>query len=548
MKKTNIFLTGFSGTGKSTVGRHLAKMLGWTFVDTDMCIEKEKDTSISNIFEELGEKEFRKIESAIIEKVCSSQYQVVATGGGLVISEKNRKLMGQNGIIVCLEARFNTLLTRLGGTSLNPQTKEVRPLLESSDLESKIIDLKSKRQSVYSMSDYTVHTDDLAINEVSTIIYRNWRHFQKKNILYSSWDVASLVNTPETIYPICVGWGILDTISEKINSMTNNSVVYLVTDSGANKYARRVQAELESARIRTHLFVMESGEKHKTLNTVSMIYDWLAELKAERSHIVMAIGGGVVGDLAGFVAATYLRGVKFIQVPTTLLAIMDSSIGGKTGVDLDRGKNLVGAFYQPEFVLSDVEALTTLPQRQLISGWAEALKHGLIKDEGLIDEFEKNVKNVLNLDKEITTELIKRSLNIKAKVVSSDEHELLGTRIMLNYGHTIGHAIETAGKYEKLLHGEAVSIGMMAAGYISNALGILTSSQFERQKGLLEMYGLPIKVEGINLTDVKNAMLLDKKTLDGSIRWVLLDEIGHSIVKNDVPEKLISEALGSVII
>ena len=548
MKKTNIFLTGFSGTGKSTVGRHLAKMLGWTFVDTDMCIEKEKDTSISNIFEELGEKEFRKIESAIIEKVCSSQYQVVATGGGLVISEKNRKLMGQNGIIVCLEARFNTLLTRLGGTSLNPQTKEVRPLLESSDLESKIIDLKSKRQSVYSMSDYTVHTDDLAINEVSTIIYRNWRHFQKKNILYSSWDVASLVNTPETIYPICVGWGILDTISEKINSMTNNLVVYLVTDSGANKYARRVQAELESARIRTHLFVMESGEKHKTLNTVSMIYDWLAELKAERSHIVMAIGGGVVGDLAGFVAATYLRGVKFIQVPTTLLAIMDSSIGGKTGVDLDRGKNLVGAFYQPEFVLSDVEALTTLPQRQLISGWAEALKHGLIKDEGLIDEFEKNVKNVLNLDKEITTELIKRSLNIKAKVVSSDEHELLGTRIMLNYGHTIGHAIETAGKYEKLLHGEAVSIGMMAAGYISNALGILTSSQFERQKGLLEMYGLPIKVEGINLTDVKNAMLLDKKTLDGSIRWVLLDKIGHSIVKNDVPEKLISEALGSVII
>ena len=548
MKKTNIFLTGFSGTGKSTVGRHLAKMLGWTFVDTDMCIEKEKDTSISNIFEELGEKEFRKIESAIIEKVCSSQYQVVATGGGLVISEKNRKLMGQNGIIVCLEARFNTLLTRLGGTSLNPQTKEVRPLLESSDLESKIIDLKSKRQSVYSMSDYTVHTDDLAINEVSTIIYRNWRHFQKKNILYSSWDVASLVNTPETIYPVCVGWGILDTISEKINSMTNNSVVYLVTDSGANKYARRVQAELESAMIRTHLFVMESGEKHKTLNTVSMIYDWLAELKAERSHIVMAIGGGVVGDLAGFVAATYLRGVKFIQVPTTLLAIMDSSIGGKTGVDLDRGKNLVGAFYQPEFVLSDVEALTTLPQRQLISGWAEALKHGLIKDEGLIDEFEKNVKNVLNLDKEITTELIKRSLNIKAKVVSSDEHELLGTRIMLNYGHTIGHAIETAGKYEKLLHGEAVSIGMMAAGYISNALGILTSSQFERQKGLLEMYGLPIKVEGINLTDVKNAMLLDKKTLDGSIRWVLLDKIGHSIVKNDVPEKLISEALGSVII
>ena len=548
MEKTNIFLTGFSGTGKSTVGRHLSKMLGWTFVDTDMRIEQQKGTSISNIFEEIGEKDFRKIESAIIGQVCNAQYQVVATGGGLVLSEYNRRLMSENGILVCLEAGVETLFSRLAGTKSNTKNKEIRPLLESSDLKSKIIDLKSERQFVYSMSDYTVHTDDLTVDEVSTIIYRNWKHFQKKNVLYSSWDAAGLVNTSETSYPVCVGWGILDTISEKINSVYNNSVVYLITDTGANKYARRVQTELELANIRTHLFVMEAGEKYKTLNTVSMIYDWLAELKAERSHIVMAIGGGVVGDLAGFVAATYLRGIKFIQVPTTLLAIMDSSIGGKTGVDLDSGKNLVGAFYQPIFVLSDVEVLTTLPQRQLVSGWAEALKHGLIRDEGLIDEFEKNVKGVLNLDKEITTELIKRSLNIKAKVVSSDEHELLGTRIMLNYGHTIGHAIETAGQYEKLLHGEAVSIGMMAAGYISNALGILTAAQFERQKSLLQMYGLPVNVEGINFTDVKNAMLLDKKTLDGSIRWVLLDDIGHSIVKSDVSEKLIIEALNSVIL
>ena len=293
---------------------------------------------------------------------------------------------------------------------------------------------------------------------------------------------------------------------------------------------------------------MQAGEKYKTLDAVSMVYDWLAELKAERSHIVVAIGGGVVGDLAGFVAATYLRGIKLIQIPTTLLAIMDSSIGGKTGVDLNSGKNLVGAFYQPEFVLSDVETLTTLPKRQLISGWAEALKHGLIKDEGLIDEFERNVDSVLSLDKDITTSLIRKSLSIKAEVVSLDEHELLGTRIMLNYGHTIGHAIETAGNYEKLLHGEAVSVGMMGAGYISNSLGMLTDEQFERQKSLLEMYGLPVKVDGIDSTDVKNAMLLDKKTVDGSIRWVLLDYIGHSFVKHDISEKLILEALNSVIV
>ncbi len=548
MEKTNIFITGFSGTGKSTVGKHLAKMLGWTFVDTDRYIERQKDKSIIDIFKELGERDFRKIESEVINQVCNSQFQVVATGGGSVLSEMNRRLMDKNGILVCLEARVGTLCGRLGDTTnLKRGNKEVRPLLAGSELESKIIDLKSERQFVYSMSDYTVHTDDLTVEEVSTIIYRSWKTFEKKNGLFSSWDAASLVHTSETIYPICVGWGILDTIAEKINSISKTPVVYLITDAGANKHARRVQTILESAGIPSHLFVMQAGEKYKTLDAVSMVYDWLAELKAERSHIVVAIGGGVVGDLAGFVAATYLRGIKLIQIPTTLLAIMDSSIGGKTGVDLNSGKNLVGSFYQPEFVLSDVETLTTLPQRQLISGWAEALKHGLIKDQGLISEFERDVDSVLSLDKDITTSLIRKSLSIKAEVVSLDEHELLGTRIMLNYGHTIGHAIETAGKYEKLLHGEAVSVGMMAAGHISNSLGILTDKQFGRQKALLEMYRLPVDVDGIDIADVKNAMLLDKKTLDGSIRWVLLDNIGHSIVKSDISEKLIIEALNSVI-
>ena len=330
---------------------------------------------------------------------------------------------------------------------------------------------------------------------------------------------------------------------------TLGTIAYIITDSGANRYARRVQMKLEAeGGIRSHLFMMESGEKFKSLETVSMVYDWLAELKAERSHLVIAVGGGVVGDLAGFVAATYLRGLKFIQVPTTLLAIMDSSIGGKTGVDLNTGKNLVGAFYQPQFVLSDVETLTTLPTRELISGWAEALKHGLIKDESLINEFERNVDLLLNLDKDVTTSLIKRSLDIKAQVVSEDEHELLGSRIMLNYGHTIGHAIETAGKYEKMLHGEAVSVGMMCAAYISNFLGLLTDKQLARQQKLLEMYGLPVKASGIDLKDVTNAMLLDKKTLDGSIRWVLLDRIGHSIVKSNISGKVIMEALDSVIV
>lgn len=546
--RKNIFITGFSGTGKSTVGKHLAMMLGWSFVDTDKHIEHQENKSISSIFEGYGELEFRKIETKTINEVCQSQYQVVATGGGVVLSEVNRLLMQEHGIIVCLEATVETLCHRLNSSDSSRNGDEIRPLLKGAELTSKINKLKSARQFVYSMSNYTVHTDNLSVSEVSANVFRNWKHFEKKNELNLLDGATSFVETSQAIYPILVGWGLLDHIAEKMNS-TLGTIAYIITDSGANRYARRVQMKLEAeGGIRSHLFMMESGEKFKSLETVSMVYDWLAELKAERSHLVIAVGGGVVGDLAGFVAATYLRGLKFIQVPTTLLAIMDSSIGGKTGVDLNTGKNLVGAFYQPQFVLSDVETLTTLPTRELISGWAEALKHGLIKDESLINEFERNVDLLLNLDKDVTTSLIKRSLDIKAQVVSEDEHELLGSRIMLNYGHTIGHAIETAGKYEKMLHGEAVSVGMMCAAYISNFLGLLTDKQLARQQKLLEMYGLPVKASGIDLKDVTNAMLLDKKTLDGSIRWVLLDRIGHSIVKSNISGKVIMEALDSVIV
>jgi len=546
--RKNIFITGFSGAGKSTVGKHLAMMLGWSFVDTDKHIEHQENKSISSIFEGYGELEFRKIETKTINEVCQSQYQVVATGGGVVLSEVNRLLMQEHGIIVCLEATVETLCHRLNSSDSSRNGDEIRPLLKGAELTSKINKLKSARQFVYSMSNYTVHTDNLSVSEVSANVFRNWKHFEKKNELNLLDGATSFVETSQAIYPILVGWGLLDHIAEKMNS-TLGTIAYIITDSGANRYARRVQMKLEAeGGIRSHLFMMESGEKFKSLETVSMVYDWLAELKAERSHLVIAVGGGVVGDLAGFVAATYLRGLKFIQVPTTLLAIMDSSIGGKTGVDLNTGKNLVGAFYQPQFVLSDVETLTTLPTRELISGWAEALKHGLIKDESLINEFERNVDLLLNLDKDVTTSLIKRSLDIKAQVVSEDEHELLGSRIMLNYGHTIGHAIETAGKYEKMLHGEAVSVGMMCAAYISNFLGLLTDKQLARQQKLLEMYGLPVKASGIDLKDVTNAMLLDKKTLDGSIRWVLLDRIGHSIVKSNISGKVIMEALDSVIV
>jgi 3-dehydroquinate synthetase len=238
--------------------------------------------------------------------------------------------------------------------------------------------------------------------------------------------------------------------------------------------------------------------------------------------------------------------MPLVQVPTSLLAMMDSSIGGKTAVDLPQGKNLVGAFYQPKFVLSDVSTLQTLPARELTSGWAEAIKHGLIMDNELLASFEGRPEAIKSLERDVATDVIRRSVAVKANVVSQDERETLGIRILLNYGHTIGHAIEASTGYGSFLHGEAVSIGMMGAGLIGNRLGLMSSGELDRQRSALEAYGLPLTAGKLDLEAVRNAMLSDKKTSGKSIRWVLLDGIGSAVTRNDISSELVQEALESL--
>ena len=356
-------------------------------------------------------------------------------------------------------------------------------------------------------------------------------------------DLAAIVNTSQGDYPIWVGWGILDELGERVNSVLDTSTAYIITDEGVHRQARRAQFALEAAGIAAHMFIMPAGETHKTLETVRFVYRWLAERNAERGHLVVAVGGGVVGDLAGFCAATYLRGMPFAQVPTSLLAMMDASIGGKCAVDLPQGKNLVGAFYQPKFVLSDVSALQSLPPRELTSGWAEAIKHGLILDRELLEAFETHRTSLLALERDISTDIIRRSVAIKANIVSRDERETLGIRILLNYGHTIGHAIEAATGYGSFLHGEAVSVGMMGAAYIGEAIGLMSADEVERQRALLESYGLPLTCGEMNISAVSNAMLSDKKTAGRAIRWVLLDGIGNATTRNDVSPALVRQTL-----
>ena len=360
-------------------------------------------------------------------------------------------------------------------------------------------------------------------------------------------DTAAEGNTGVSSYPVWVGWDIAEHIGQRINDLIKTEVAYVMADQNSQRHARSIQESLEKNGISTHIFIMESGEIHKTLDTVRHAYKWLAKLKAERNHLILAVGGGVVGDLAGFVAATFLRGMPFGQVPTTLLAVMDASIGGKVAVDLPYGKNLVGAFYQPKFVMSDVAFLKTLNERQLKSGWAEAIKHSLIVDRDLFEAFQTHVDDIASLNPDVTTDIIKRSVAIKADVVSRDEKETLGIRILLNYGHTIGHAIEVATGYSDYLHGEAVSVGMMGAAYISHSLGLLSNEEVDLQRSLLHSYKLPTYASGLDRIQLLEAMKSDKKTVSGDVTWVLLEKIGRALTKRGVPDNSVNDALDMII-
>ncbi len=292
---------------------------------------------------------------------------------------------------------------------------------------------------------------------------------------------------------------------------------------------------------------LPAGEPTKSLEAAFRAYDWLVERRAERGDAILALGGGVVGDLSGFVAATYLRGVPLVQAPTTLLAQIDSSIGGKVAVNHPRGKNLVGAFYPARLVVVDPRTLLTLPRRDLASGWAEIVKTAMILDAEMLGLLVQHAPALLEPDLGPTTELVRRSIKHKVDVVAEDPTEK-GRRVILNYGHTIAHAIESATGYGALLHGEAVAIGMRGAAEISQRVGLLGENAVAAQEAALAAFGLPRQVSDLGITPpsadaILDAMLLDKKVREGAIRWVLLEGIGRAVVRSDVPTALVREVV-----
>jgi 3-dehydroquinate synthase len=433
----------------------------------------------------------------------------------------------------------------------------VRPLLAAPDPLARVRELKASRQPAYALAHWTVHTDGLTTSQAAAEVVRAWELLRRvQPPAFSTPDasplgpdtLAAVVHSSAGSCPIYAGLGVMDRLGEICRRAGLATTAYLLSDEAVFRiHGRRAQAALEGADIPVHILSVPAGEASKSLETAAECYRWLAERRAERSHFLVALGGGVVGDLGGFVAATFNRGIPCVQIPTSLAAMVDASIGGKTAVDLPQGKNLVGAFHQPRFVLADVQTLTTLPQRELASGWAEAIKHGFILDADLFHTFEEHAEAIVRLEQPLAAQVIRRSAAIKADVVSRDERETLGIRTLLNYGHTVGHALEAATGYGALLHGEAVAVGMAAAARISRDMGLLSAADVERQDRLLQRFGLPTSYPGADREALRRAMGVDKKTAAGAIHWVLLEGMGRAVVRADVPEEAVEAALGEVV-
>jgi 3-dehydroquinate synthase len=346
-------------------------------------------------------------------------------------------------------------------------------------------------------------------------------------------------------YNITVAPGLLERIGSALTPLFSPRKVAIITDSTvAPLHLATLQKSLESAGFSCVVSILPAGESHKTLTDLQTCYDTLLRSGIERTTPIIALGGGVVGDMAGFVAATILRGVPFVQVPTTLLSMVDASVGGKTGVDHAIGKNLIGAFHQPKAVLIDPQVLTTLPPRELRSGLAECIKHDLIADVAGFDNLETNIGRALKLDLDYLTQLIAHNVAIKAKVVAADPFEK-GIRAHLNFGHTFGHAIESVSNYQ-YSHGESIALGMQAAAYTSVQLKLLDDASAKRIKAVTHKAGLPVNGLKLDRQQIVDAMLFDKKVQAGKVRLVLLDGIGKAVIRSDVPPDIIIAAIDTL--
>lgn len=524
-----IVLTGFMGSGKTSVGNELSRKLGYPFIDTDNLIEEREGKPISIIFKEKGEDYFRRLERAVAEEVSLRNNVVIATGGGVIKDKENVKNLGRRGIIIWLKASPEIILKRVmleGGR---------RPLLDVKEPLNEIKRLLAERERFYMQSDIVIDTNFITFGEIAQEIIEKL-----------SLDMQEVsVELKERSYKIIIGRKVIQKLGLRLKEFRPSNIAIVSNKTVFPLYSDIILKSMNECGITPEVFLIPDGEEYKDSLWASYLYGELLKARFDRDSLLVAFGGGVVGDITGFVASTYMRGIKYAQVPTTLLAQVDSSVGGKTGVNHPLGKNMIGTFYQPSFVFIDVDTLRTLPQREFSAGIAEVIKYGVIADRELFGSLETNIRDIFSIGDSLVN-AIKRSCEIKADIVSKDEREA-GLRAILNFGHTIGHAIETITGYKRFLHGEAIAMGMCAAANLAVKLRVFQKKDAARIKSLIELYKLPVKIPmDIEASDIINAMEIDKKVRAGRLRFILPESIGRVRIEEDVERGLIKEVLKEI--
>ena len=531
----SIVLIGLMGAGKTSVGRRLAKRLGLAFADADHEIEAAAGMPITDIFERHGEQGFRDGERRVIARLLRSGPQVLATGGGAFMSARTRQRIARRAVSVWLKADHGLLMQRV-------RKRSHRPLLQTPDPDAVMQKLMDERYPVYAKADLVVECHDVPLNamvgEVVRVLYDNLAVLEKKNM--DGEGVCIEVDLDDRSYPIHIGEGLLKQAGRLTGGLLARPRTVIVSDENVARYhLATLEKSLSDSGIESQAVILPAGEATKSYQQLAALCDKLLEAGVEREDVIIAFGGGVIGDITGFAASVLRRGVGFIQIPTSLLAQVDSSVGGKTAINSPLGKNLIGAFHQPLAVIADIAVLDTLSPRELAAGYAEVAKYGLLGDAGFFEWLEDNGEKIFAGDGQARISAIAKSCQAKAGIVGRDETEQ-GVRALLNLGHTFGHALEAATGYcDRLLHGEGVSIGMVMAFKFSERAGLAPEGTAERVARHLASVGLPTGPGDISgelpaAEDLLAFMHQDKKAKQGRLVFVLARAIGDSFVDDSV--------------
>ncbi len=536
-----LVMIGMMGSGKTSVGRRLAARLGLPFADADNEIEIASGMTVPEIFVRRGEQEFREGERRVVARLLRDGQKVLSTGGGAFNDPRTREAISSHGISIWLKADFDVLMRRV-------RKRTNRPLLQTADPEATLRRLIEERYPIYAEATLTVLSQDGPHEAVIEAVLRALEvhlgldaHHAPGPVVHEA-PVSVHVGLPGHAYDILIGPDLIADAGHQIARLAPGAACAIITDEHVAKaHGAELQAALTAQGIRHAMLVLPPGEATKSYGYFQQACDFVIANRMERGDLVVAFGGGVIGDLAGYVAASVRRGMRFVQIPTSLLAQVDSSVGGKTGINSPHGKNLIGAFHQPSLVLADSQALETLPEREFRAGYAEVVKYGLIDKPDFFYWLEAHSAEVF-AGGPARQQAIATACRAKAEVVLRDEFEQ-GDRALLNLGHTFAHAFERLTHYDgsKLVHGEAVAVGLCCAFRFSVRQGLCQGQDAGRVEAHLRRVGLPTRIGAIKGLEGDTdaliaAMYQDKKVVRGNLTFILAHAIGKSFIARDVAE------------